>query len=117
LIWAALALGNSDQINAIAPVTKGAATLVPLEVWGLAVYAQAGDVLSWSSQSPPADGTSEIRLGRRFALEITTNNGYHPGMTGDGGAADRTLISSRRDHQNPTLSCIILALPLLVSHS
>jgi len=31
LIWPALALGNSDHTKAIAPVTKGAATLVPAE--------------------------------------------------------------------------------------
>ena len=34
LIWAALALGNSDHSNAMAPVTKGAAALVPPEVCG-----------------------------------------------------------------------------------
>ena len=34
LIWAALAPGNSDQSNAIVPVTKGAAALVPLNVLG-----------------------------------------------------------------------------------
>ncbi len=34
LIRAAVALGNSDQSNAIAPVTNGAAALVPLNVTG-----------------------------------------------------------------------------------
>lgn len=34
LIRAALGPGNSDQSKAIAPVTKGAAALVPPEVWG-----------------------------------------------------------------------------------
>jgi hypothetical protein len=32
--WAAVAAGNSDQAKAIAPVTKGAATLVPPSVSG-----------------------------------------------------------------------------------
>src|ERR671922_1964742 len=31
LIWPALAFGNCDQVNAIAPVTKGAAMLLPPE--------------------------------------------------------------------------------------
>ena len=35
LIWAAVALGNSDHSSAMAPVTKGAAALVPPEVCGL----------------------------------------------------------------------------------
>jgi hypothetical protein len=35
LIWAAVALGNSDQSSAMAPVTKGAAALVPPSVWDL----------------------------------------------------------------------------------
>src|SRR5215468_6973825 len=35
LIWTALASGNSDQSSAIAPVTKGAAALVPPNVRGL----------------------------------------------------------------------------------
>jgi hypothetical protein len=32
LTWFAVAEGNSDQRSAIAPVTKGAATLVPPEI-------------------------------------------------------------------------------------
>ena len=35
LIWAAVALGNSDHSSAIVPVTKGAAALVPEEVCGV----------------------------------------------------------------------------------
>ena len=35
LIRAALAPGNSDQSNAMVPVTKGAAALVPAKVCGL----------------------------------------------------------------------------------
>lgn len=35
LIWAAVALGDSDQSSAMAPVTKGAAALVPPDVCGL----------------------------------------------------------------------------------
>jgi hypothetical protein len=35
LIWDAVALGNSDQSKAMAPVTKGAAALVPLKVCSL----------------------------------------------------------------------------------
>ncbi len=35
LIWDAVAVGNSDQRRAMAPVTKGAAALVPLNFFGL----------------------------------------------------------------------------------
>src|SRR5258708_3545236 len=35
LIWAAVALGNSDQSSAIVPVTNGAAALVPPNIAGL----------------------------------------------------------------------------------
>ena len=99
LIWAAVAPGNSDQSSAIAPVTKGAAALVPPNVCGLPFVPRLV-TFSPGALSPrlPIE-PSEIRFAERFALSIAGGHRNHPGVAGDGGASHRPLIA-RRGHGN-----------------
>ena len=54
-IAAAEAFGNSDHSNAIAPVTKGAAALVPPKVNGLPSAPRLVILVAGCAQSPPAN--------------------------------------------------------------
>ena len=57
---AADAVGNSDQSRATVPVTKGAATLVPLKVTRLARRTEAGNIISGTEDTPHPYGIAEV---------------------------------------------------------
>ncbi len=114
LIWAALAPGNSDQSKAMAPVTNGAAALVPEEVWGLPSVPRLtmfspGAV---TPQRPMELPRFDSAVGRPCRSQA--DNRDHPGMARYGGAADCPLVTRRDHHQHSPVSSVIQGLLELV---
>ena len=52
---AGVVAGNSDQMSAIAPATKGAAALVPPSVSGISLTTDARDLLARGEHAAPPD--------------------------------------------------------------
>ena len=102
LTSAAVAAGDSDHNNPTAPVTKGAATLVPPSATG------------WPSEPRlmiPSPGARKPRLPielprfqliHRSASEITRPDRDNPRVAGDGGASKGALIARRRNNDHAT---------------
>ena len=104
LICAAVAAGNTDHSSAVAPVTKGAATLVPPSVSDWPPEPRLVMPSPGGHQAPPADGAAQIRLVHRSTTQVTTHHGDDPRMAGDGGTAEAPLLPAAATTITPRLT-------------
>jgi hypothetical protein len=107
-IWAALAEGNCDHTKAIAPVTKGAAALVPPKVSGKPSLPR---LVICSPGATPADRMAEIGLIQGRTAQIACGDRDCPGMGGDESGADGALIAGRGDDEHAPPRGMIERLP------
>ena len=110
LICGRLAPGNSDQSRAIAPVTKGAAALVPPNVCGLPFVPEAGNVLPGALSPRLPIEFPRFDSPQRFALKIAGGHWNHPRMAGDGGTSHRSLIARCGHGNNAAMGGVVQSL-------
>ncbi len=98
-ICAAAVAGNSDHSSAMAPVTKGTATLVPPSVIAWPCEPRLVMLSPGALNPPPANRSAKIRLVHRPASKVTGHDRDDPRVAGDGGTSKRALIARRRNDE------------------